>query len=115
MKIVDFPSLVALFRGHDISPELLWGNLAREIEAMGKLRHRNIVYLKETFWVEDRLYMCMELVEGKDLLRSIPRGGLPEDVAKGFFFQLCSAVSFCHANNVRHFGRFLLWGRSSFL
>ena len=88
------------FRGFEVSSDTLISNFMREIEVMGRLRHRNIVLLEEAFWEEERLYMCMELVMGKDLLRSIPPGGLREEKAKDFFFQLCSAVAFCHSNNV---------------
>ena len=100
MKVVDFPTLVATFKDFRVSEETLKANLLKEIEVMRRLRHRNIIYLEESFWMDTRLYICMELVEGKDLLGLIPRGGLKEDVAKDLFFQLCSAVSYCHANNV---------------
>ena len=94
------PTLVNVFRSYDIPANTLVTNLRKEIEVMRRLRHRNIVHLEEAFWEEERLYMCMELVMGKDLLRSIPPGGLGEEKAKDFFFQLCSAVAFCHSNNV---------------
>jgi serine/threonine protein kinase len=74
--------------------------LMREIESMRRLRHRNIVRLEEAFWVDTKLWMCMELVEGKSLLRWIPDEGLPADVARPLFFQLCSAVAYCHSHNV---------------
>jgi hypothetical protein len=92
--------LVAVFRDYDISAETLEANLTREMEVMRKLRHRNIIHLEDSFWVEDRLFICMELVEGRNLLRTVPPGGMKEDLAKDFFFQLCSAISYCHANNV---------------
>jgi hypothetical protein len=100
MKIVDFPALVSVFRDYDITAETLEANLMREIEVMRRLRHRNIIHLEDSFWKNDYLFICMELVEGKNLLRTVPPGGMPENTAKDFFFQLCSAVSFCHANNV---------------
>jgi len=100
MKIVDFPSLAKEFRDFGVSSDILEENLLREIEVLRRLRHRNIIYFEETFWVDEKLHICMELVEGKDLVKTIPPGGLTEEVAKGIFFQLCSAVSFCHTNNV---------------
>ena len=103
MKIIDFPALSDFFSEFDISADTLEANLMREIEVMRRLRHRNIVHLEDAFWADTKLYMCMELVEGKDLLKSIPPGGLQEEAAKGIFFQLCTAVSFCHANNVCSF------------
>ena len=116
MKIINIPAMVEVFRAHGISARTLEANLMREIEVMRRLRHRNIVHLEETFWLGERLHMCMELVMGKDLRLSIPPGGLREEKAKGIFFQLCSAVAFCHLNNVRVFFRsvFISFEFSSF-
>jgi serine/threonine protein kinase len=100
MKVVDFPALVSVFRDFDITADTLEANLMREIEIMRTLRHRNIIHLEGSFWVDEKLYIGMELVEGKDLLRSVPPGGMKEELARDYFFQLCSAVSFCHSNNV---------------
>jgi serine/threonine protein kinase len=101
VKVVDFPSFVAAFAEFNITADALEASLMREIEVMRLLRHRNIVRLEDSFWVGSELFMCMELVEGDNLLKAIPHGGLKEDDAKDFFFQLCSAVSYCHSNNVR--------------
>ncbi len=100
MKVVDFDALAISFRHANVSEEALKSSLMKEIEVLSLLQHRNIVSLDESFWADGKLYICMELVEGKDLLGLIPQGGLPEEVAKDYFFQLCSAVSYCHANNV---------------
>lgn len=100
MKVVDFPSLVSVFRDYNITEDILKSNLSREIEILQKLHHRNIISLEESFWVDSKLYICMELVEGKDLLGTIPAGGLREEMAKDIFFQLSSAVSYCHSNGV---------------
>ena len=73
----------------------------REIEVMRRIRHHNIIRLEDSFWVDTKFFVCMELVEGKDLLRIIPASGLKEEEAKGIFYQICTAVAYCHANNVR--------------
>jgi len=103
LKIIDFPALVDSFCEIKITADTLEANLMREIEVMKRLRHRNIVRLEDSFWVNTELYMCMELIEGKNLLRTIPQGGMKEEEAKGLFFQLCSAVAYCHTNNVSYF------------
>ena len=47
------------------------------------------------------MYLCMEMVEGENLLELIlVKRGLEEARAKEVFFQLCSAVSYCHDKNV---------------
>jgi len=68
---------------------------------MKMIRHRNVIHLEEAFWDKGDLFMCMEMVEGSDLLKMVPPGGMDEETAKPLFFQLCSAVSFCHSKNVR--------------
>ena len=43
----------------------------------------------------------MEMIEGGNLLEAIlSKRGLEEERAKEVFFQLCSAVSYCHDKNV---------------
>jgi serine/threonine protein kinase len=101
MKIIDYPSLVEYFRGFDITENSLESSLMREIEVMRRLRHRNIVHYEGSFRVGEKVFLCMEYVEGRDLIRIVPPGGLSQDIAKDLFFQLCSAVAYCHANNVR--------------
>ncbi len=99
--------MVEVFREYQVFEDTLQANLLREIEILRMLRHRNIVSLEGSFWDMSKLYICMELVEGQALLKLVPRGGMPEDTAKDFFFQLCSAVAFCHSHNVRDFSVFL--------
>jgi len=102
VKIVDKDNLVSAFRGFEVTREDLLRNLEKEIKIMGSLHHRNIVHLVDTFQIDDKYYICMELVEGKDLLSLVPQGGLKEQVAKDYFFQLCSAIAYCHSNNIIH-------------
>jgi serine/threonine protein kinase len=101
MKIIDFVSLVGVYRHSHMDAETVRANLLREVDVLSRLCHCNIVHLEEWFWADAKLYIVMELVEGKDLLDVIPPGGLQEAEAKDFFFQLCSAVAYCHANSVR--------------
>jgi serine/threonine protein kinase len=100
MKTIDFPSLVSIYRNYHIDEAAVRADLMKEIDVLTRLRHQNIVCLEEWFWADEKLYIAMELVEGKDLLDIIPAGGLREAEAKDFFFQLCSAIAYCHANDV---------------
>jgi serine/threonine protein kinase len=100
VKVVDLPLLLKSLSDFEVTAESLRESMMREIEVMARLRHRNIVQLENYFWGDQKLYICMEYVEGNDLLQCIPDGGMSEDVAKNIFFQLCAAVAFCHSQNV---------------
>ncbi len=43
----------------------------------------------------------MEFIEGRSLLQCVPPGGMPEETAKNYFYQIALAVSYCHAHDVR--------------
>ena len=76
---------------------------------MSLMNHRNIVYLKEAFQLKDRVFLCMQYVEGGDLLSYIPENGFPDKVAKDIFYQICLAITYCHSNDVCFFFFFILF------
>ena len=47
------------------------------------------------------MYICMDLIEGKSLLSKVPPGGMSEAEAKGYFYQICLGVTYCHSKNVK--------------
>ena len=102
IKIIDLPSLYQSFVEY-ATPQTVDENLKREIEIMRKLKHRNIIQLLDVYWPDNGtgVYICMELVDGPSLLKCVPPGGMAEDLAKNYFYQIAMAVSYCHANNVR--------------
>lgn len=101
---MDFEHLCRVFA--DFSPaDVIDESLRREIDILKRLSHPNIVELIESYWVDETLYIFMEFVQGKSLRRAIPPGGMGEGEAKAIFFQLASAVAYCHANQVRGRGR----------
>ena len=66
------------------------------------------MFLKDAFQIDNRVYLCMQMVEGSDLLSYIPDKGLPDDVAKDIFYQICLAITYCHSSNVCFFFFFFL-------
>jgi serine/threonine protein kinase len=46
-------------------------NLIREVEILRKVDHMNIVKYLETYDEADYIYLCMELIEGQDLLQKV--------------------------------------------
>ncbi|KAL9235637.1 hypothetical protein vseg_010380 [Gypsophila vaccaria] len=77
--------------------------MKREISVMKRVKHPNIVELYEVMATKSKIYLAMELVRGGELFTKISKGGkLDEDVARGYFRQLISAVGFCHSRGVYH-------------
>ncbi|KAL6623467.1 hypothetical protein ACP70R_033346 [Stipagrostis hirtigluma subsp. patula] len=77
----------------------------REVTAMRRLRHPNVLRLHEVLATRARIYLVMELAPGGDLLSrlaALPRRRLPEHAARRVFVQLVAALAYCHARGVAH-------------
>ncbi|XP_066465983.1 testis-specific serine/threonine-protein kinase 1-like [Tiliqua scincoides] len=78
--------------------------LPREIEMLARVKHYAIIKTYEIFETSDgKVYIVTELGVQGDLLEFIKkRGALPEDVARKMFFQLASAIKYCHELDIVH-------------
>lgn len=74
----------------------------REISVMKMVRHNNIVNLDEVMASKSKIYFAMELVRGGELFSKIAKGRIKEDEARHYFYQLISAIDFCHSRGVYH-------------
>lgn len=77
----------------------------REVSAMRRLRHPNVLRLHEVLATRSKVYLVVELAPGGDLLSriaSLPSRRLPEHAARRVFLQLVSALIYCHARGVSH-------------
>jgi serine/threonine protein kinase len=77
----------------------------REVTAMRRLRHPNVLRLHEVLATRAKIYLVMELATGGDLLSrlaALPRRRLPEHAARRVFVQLVAALAYCHARGVAH-------------
>ncbi|GMP72159.1 hypothetical protein CsSME_00030285 [Camellia sinensis var. sinensis] len=77
-------------------------HIKREISILRRVRHPNIVQLFEVMATKSKIYFVMEYVRGGELFNKVAKGRLKEDLAKKYFQQLISAVSFCHTRGVYH-------------
>ncbi|KAF8031013.1 hypothetical protein BT93_D0260 [Corymbia citriodora subsp. variegata] len=80
----------------------LIAHIKREISILRRVRHPNIVQLFEVMATKAKIYFVMEYVRGGELFNKVAKGRLREEVARKYFQQLISAVSFCHARGVYH-------------
>ncbi|KAF8655575.1 hypothetical protein HU200_061122 [Digitaria exilis] len=82
----------------------------REVDAMRRLRHPNVLRLHEVLATTSKIYLVMDLATGGDLLSTLAaarrrrRGGglLPEHAARRVFVQLAGALAYCHSRGVAH-------------
>ncbi|XP_041027763.1 CBL-interacting serine/threonine-protein kinase 12-like [Juglans microcarpa x Juglans regia] len=80
----------------------LTAHIKREISILRRVRHPNIVRLFEVMATKSKIFFVMEFVRGGELFNKVSKGRLKEDVARKYFQQLISAVSFCHSRGVFH-------------
>ncbi|XXG68173.1 hypothetical protein AAC387_Pa06g1321 [Persea americana] len=77
--------------------------IMREVSAMRRLNHPNIIKLHEVMATKSKIYLVMEHAKGGELFsRIFHQGPLKEAVARRYFQQLVSALHFCHSNGVAH-------------
>ncbi len=75
----------------------------REIRAVAKLRHPNIVTAYHAFRLGDRLVFVMEHVEGLDLSRMVKaRGPIPVANAGSYAYQAALALQHAHEHGMVH-------------
>lgn len=74
-----------------------------EIGILLRLKHPNIVQLKDIFETETHLYIILELVKGGELFeRIVERGFYTEKDAAAAVKELCEAVAYLHENDIVH-------------
>jgi len=75
----------------------------REAKSAGKLNHPNIITVYDFGEEGGKVYIVMELLEGKDL-RDLIRKGTPLTLAQklGLMEQICDGLAFAHSKEVIH-------------
>eukprot|EP01137_Pigoraptor_chileana_P031490 Opistho-2@1578 len=77
--------------------------IMREIDALKRLNHENIIRLYEVYETSDEIYMFMEHAEGGDMYEYMKRKGpLTEFEAKKLTVQIVRALHCCHSSNIVH-------------
>lgn len=74
-----------------------------EIGILLRLKHSNIIQLKEIFETESHLYMVLELVTGGELFeRVVEKGYYSEKDAACAIKQILEAAAYLHSNDIIH-------------
>ncbi|VDD81599.1 unnamed protein product [Mesocestoides corti] len=94
VKVIDKTKLDAPSREH----------LFQEVVCMKLVQHPNVVRLYEVIDTVNKLYLILELGDGGDLYDYIMKHehGLSETLAKRYFRQIVTAISYCHNLHVVH-------------
>ncbi|KAK9137548.1 hypothetical protein Sjap_008142 [Stephania japonica] len=75
----------------------------REVAAMRRLRHPNIVQIHELMATKSKIYLVMDYAPGGDLFsKLLKHRRFTEPLARLYFHQLVSTVHFCHLHGVSH-------------
>ncbi|XP_062513596.1 serine/threonine-protein kinase MAK-like isoform X2 [Corticium candelabrum] len=77
--------------------------ITRELSMLQKIKHKNIVSLRETFRRKGKLYMVFDFVEKNflQLLEEHPNG-IEISLVRSYTYQLIAAIHWCHKNDVIH-------------
>src|SRR5262245_42395340 len=74
----------------------------RESELAASIDHPNIVPIYEAGTTDDRLFIAMRYVDGRDLKERLARGHLNAGEATGIVAQVASALDAAHARGLVH-------------
>ncbi len=102
LKEIKMENLFREYRGQGLSFGQISAVVANEAHVLSTLHHRNIVRLVDSFSLGKSIFICAELVHGRDLISYITLhpNGVPQDFMKTVFWQLCEAVTYLRSCNV---------------
>nr|XP_043618857.1 CBL-interacting serine/threonine-protein kinase 14-like [Erigeron canadensis] len=117
-KLLGYGAFAKVYQGWDIESEQsvaikainkqrvvkggLTGHVKREISAMRRLHHPNIVRLHEVMANQKKIYFILEFAKGGELFSKVAKSRFSEDLSRRYFQQLISAVGYCHSRGVYH-------------
>jgi calcium/calmodulin-dependent protein kinase I len=77
--------------------------LRTEVDILKRVKHENIVCLKDMFESSDKLYLVMELVTGGELFdKIVEKGSYSEKEASAIVQKILSAVQYLHTCGIAH-------------
>ncbi|WP_075860207.1 protein kinase domain-containing protein [Carboxydothermus pertinax] len=85
-------------------PRELKDKIYNEAQLLAKINHENIVKLYDTFYLDDKIYLIIELVQGKTLAEYVEEKGGMLSVKKAIniIIQIARAISYIHQHNIIH-------------
>jgi len=78
-------------------------DIFKEIDILVGMEHENVIYMKEYFEENNKVYLVTELLLGGELLDAVlERGSYSESDARLCFAQLLSGIDYLHSRGVVH-------------
>lgn len=95
--------IVAIKKFKGIEEEIVQKSMIRELQALKRLKHENIVQLKDCFKKKNQLYLAIEFLP-KNLLKLLEdnKNGLDQCLIMKIMFQLAKALIYMHNNDFIH-------------
>jgi cyclin-dependent kinase-like len=95
--------IVAIKKFKDGEEEIVQKSMLRELKVLKKLKHENIVQLKESFRRKGKLYLVFEYVD-RNLLEILEQqpNGFDQQLVKKFIYQLCKSIIYIHSIDMIH-------------
>lgn len=102
-RIKETDEVVAIKKFKDADDEIVQKSMMRELKVLRKLKHDNIVRMRECFKKKGKLFLVFEYVE-KNLLELLEQSekGLSEALIKKVIYQICKGVVYMHMNDMIH-------------
>lgn len=77
--------------------------IIREVKALRKLVHPNIISFHEVLRKGDKFYIIMEFAEGGDLFQKLDKhGAISDDEGKAIFSGIINGLHYCHQLSIAH-------------
>jgi len=77
--------------------------LRTEVDILKKVKHPNIIALRDLYETSEKLYLVMELVTGGELFdKIVEKGQYTEKEASAIVGKILSAVDYLHDNGIAH-------------
>ena len=81
----------------------IFAHFKNELVIHSKVKHPGITQLRDVMIDGDKIYVFLELCQGGNLAEVVEdSGGLSEQEAKRYFFQIMSAIAYLHELHVAH-------------
>lgn len=98
-KVMKLPREGAVLGPEEFTRE----DIFKEIDILMGLKHANVMYLKEYFVEDDKVYLICELLPGGELLDAVlENGSYSEADARSCFAQLLRGLVYLHDNGIVH-------------
>eukprot|EP01012_Entosiphon_sulcatum_P050597 TRINITY_DN69469_c0_g1_i1.p1 TRINITY_DN69469_c0_g1~~TRINITY_DN69469_c0_g1_i1.p1 ORF type:complete len:316 (+),score=70.92 TRINITY_DN69469_c0_g1_i1:91-1038(+) len=94
---------IKIIRKASLRSEVMERQHKREIAIMQSVQHKNVVSLIEVIEDDERIFIVLELVRGRELVDILSeKKRLDENTARNFFQQILLGVFYCHKQGIAH-------------